>query len=350
VNPQLPADARILIVDDEPANVRVLEKVLKQNGYESLVSVTDPCQAMATFAESSPDLVLLDLHMPQVDGFEVLRAMTEQAPLGSYLPILALTAEVNQEARHRALSEGAKDFLTKPFDHQEAVVRIRNLLETRSLHLQLSERSRILETEVRSRTKELEEARNEILDRLARAAEYRDDATRSHIVRVGRIAGRLAQTLGLPAERCEMIARTAPLHDIGKIGVSDVILLKPGKLTPEEFESVKVHTTIGGEILRGGHLPLLRMARAIALTHHERWDGTGYPRGLEGTDIPLTGRIVSVADVFDALTHERPYKRAWSVEKAVGEIEAQRERQFDPEIVAAFGDVVIEDPRLQRGA
>jgi cyclic di-GMP phosphodiesterase len=193
-----------------------------------------------------------------------------------------------------------------------------------------------LEDQVRQRTRDLEQARLEVLDRLALAGEYRDDATQEHAWRIGRLCALLANRLGLAPEQTELIARSAPLHDIGKIGVPDAVLLKPGKLEPAEFEQIKRHTTIGAEILSGSASPLLLAAEKIALTHHERWDGTGYPNGLSGPGIPLLGRVVAVADVFDALTHDRPYKRAWPVAEAIGEISAQSGRQFEPAVVQAF--------------
>jgi putative two-component system response regulator len=189
---------------------------------------------------------------------------------------------------------------------------------------------------VAERTRDLEQARFEILDRLALAEEYRDDVTQEHARRIGRTCSLLARELGLPDENAELLRRAAPVHDVGKIGIPDAILLKPGKLDDAEFERIKTHTTIGAEILSGGSSPLLQTAERVALTHHERWDGQGYPRGLSGEQIPLIGRIAAVADVFDALTHDRPYKHAWPVEESVDEIVCERGRQFDPSVVKAF--------------
>jgi putative two-component system response regulator len=325
---------------------------LETQGYGEITSLTDPRLAEGLFEEVEPDLVLLDLHMPHIGGLELLRRFSVKVPPGEYLPILVLTADGAQEAKQDCLAGGAMDFLTKPFDAQEVLLRIRNLLETRFLHMEIKRYNKGLEMQVRTRTWELEQARNEVIERLAVAAEYRDDATGRHIHRVGEMAAELASALSLPEDDVELIARTAPLHDVGKIGVPDQILLKPGRLTPEEFELVKVHTTIGAQILSGEQVPLLRMAERIALTHHERWDGTGYPRGLAGDSIPQEGRIVAVVDVFDALTHERPYKRAWPFEEAVAEIARQRARQFDPEVVDAFLSVVQDSVSFQqrRGA
>jgi putative two-component system response regulator len=256
---------------------------------------------------------------------------------------LVLTADASPEAKERALSMGAMDFLSMPLDTPEVRVRVKNLLETRHLHRDLQQHNDLLEERVQLRTADLElrtadleQSRFEVLDRLALAAEYRDDATNQHAKRIGRTATLLARELGFSAKALRQIRRTAPIHDIGKMGIPDQILLKPGKLTAAEFEVMKTHTTIGAQMLSGSQAPVLQMAEQIALTHHERWDGTGYPNGLAGEQIPIAGRIVSVADVFDALVHDRPYKEAWPVDQAAEEIIKQAGRQFDPQVVDAF--------------
>jgi putative two-component system response regulator len=334
---------KILIVDDEPVNVIVLEQFLQEDGYTQIKGVTDPRLVPALLEDYRPDLVVLDLLMPHMDGFQVLRHVTASLPPGTYLPVLVLTADATLETRRRALEHGATDFLIKPFDEVEVLLRIKNLLRTRHQHVMLHHVNAHLEQKVEERTqtlltyqRDLELSQLEVLQRLARAAEYRDDETGQHTHRVGRTAAMLAQLLGSGAMECELIECAAPLHDVGKIGISDLILLKPGKLTPQEFDVIKTHTTIGAGILSGGQSDIIQMAESIALTHHERWDGTGYPQGLSGENIPLIGRIVAVADVFDAFTHDRPYKRAWPVEDAVREITAQRGRQFDAGVVDSF--------------
>ncbi len=327
--------ARILVVDDEPANVQLLKRALEQQGYENVQVTTDPRQVPTLLTEFQPDLVLLDLFMPHLDGFEVLELIRGLIPHDNYVPVLVLTADFTPETKRRALAAGANDFLTKPFDLGEVLLRIRNMLQTRWLHVQLQGQKQLLEVRVRSRTSELEEAYVETFERLALAAEYRDDDTGQHTRRVGRTAGLLASAMGLDREDIVLIERAAALHDIGKIGIPDRILLKPGKLVPEEFDVVKTHTAIGAQILSGSHSPLLRLAEQIALTHHERWDGSGYA-GLAGEHIPIAGRITTVADVFDALTHKRPYKEAWPVDQAIAEVAQQRERQFDPSVADAF--------------
>jgi putative two-component system response regulator len=329
-------DAGILVVDDKAVNIRLLEGILGRAGYTRLASTTDPREVLSIFMSLQPDLVLLDLTMPYLNGFEVMEQLKPLIPSGDYLPILVLTADVTGEVKRRALSAGAKDFLTKPFDTIEVLLRIENLLKTRLLYLQLREQNQALDERVRERTLSLEKAQIEILARLAEAAEYHDDETGKHTQRVGQISGMIAHVLGLPAAEVELIRQAAPLHDVGKIGIPDSILLKRGKLTAEEFEVMKKHTTIGAKMLANGHSDLIQMAECIALMHHERWDGTGYPGKLRGEDIPLVGRIVTVADVFDALTHERPYKTAWPVEEALAEIERQRGQQFDPRVAEAF--------------
>ena len=329
----------ILAVDDEEANVLLLRRVLERAGHTSVTTTTDPAQVPALFLETRPRLLLLDLHMPRVDGFELMEQIGALTSERRSIPFLVLTADVTDEAKRRALSLGARDFLTKPLDNIELLLRVRNLLQVQLLQDRLFEHNATLEELVAERTLDLERARLEILERLALAAEYRDDATQEHGWRIGRTGFLLAVALGLPSGDAELIRRAAPLHDIGKIGIPDLILLKPGKLTDDEFEQMKAHTTIGAEILSGSSSSLLRMAQSIALTHHERWDGQGYPNGLSGDRIPLEGRIAAVADVFDALTHERPYKHAWTVKEAVAEIFHQDGQHFDPFVVNAFARV-----------
>jgi putative two-component system response regulator len=327
---------RLLIVDDESANVRLLELILRQAGYAALQATTDPRRVPALVSEFRPDLILLDLHMPAVSGFEVLEALRASAEDNAFLPVLVLTGDMTARTRQRALAGGAKDFVTKPFDRAEVLLRIKNLLETRLLHLRLRGQNDALETAVGERTRELEAARFEVLERLSLAAEFRDDNTGQHTERVGRTSALLASALGLPDGQVEVLRQAARLHDVGKIGIPDAVLLKPGRLEPAEFDAMKRHTTIGGGILSNGQSALLRVAEQVALSHHERWDGSGYPLGLGGEAIPLVGRIVAVADVFDALTHARPYKQPWPVAEAADEIDRLSGRQFDPAVVRAF--------------
>lgn len=328
--------AGILIVDDNPSNVQILERLLTKNGFVNVITTTDPYEALSMHESVEPDLLLLDLHMPTLDGFAVLERLRGRVRSETYSPVLVLTADATPEAKYRALQGGAEDFLTKPFDHAEVLLRVRNMLRTRYLQLQLGNQNAVLETKVQQRTRDLDEARIEVADRLALAAEYRDDDTHQHTQRVAETSCRIARGLGLNDAYIEMLRRAAPLHDVGKIGISDSILLKPGKLTPPEFDTMKTHTTIGAKILSGSRVALLMLGEEIALSHHERWDGGGYPNGLARDEIPLSGRIVAVADVFDALTHERPYKPAWPVGRAIEEMERLRGKQFAPDVFDVF--------------
>ena len=336
-------EAQLLIVDDERMNIVLLEELLQRAGYRRVASTTDSRTVLELFSQLQPDLILLDLMMPHLDGYAVLGQLRQLIPPGSYLPILVLTSDISNESKVRALRLGARDFMTKPFNATEAMLRVRNLLETRLLHLQLQEQKRlveeqnqVLEGRVRERTRALEEAHAEMLERLARAAEFRDDDTGQHTQRVARLAAGLGRAAGLDAQTVDLIERAAPLHDVGKIGISDAILLKPGRLTSEESVVMQTHTTIGAALLSGGHSPLMQLAEEIALSHHERWDGKGYPQGLAGDAIPLGGRIVTLVDVFDALTHARPYKPAWPVADALAEMARGGGTQFDPHLLPLF--------------
>jgi putative two-component system response regulator len=335
--------AKILIVDDGEANVALLEAMLREAGYAELISTTNSSEVVALCAANSPDLILLDLHMPHPDGYEVMELLAPWID-ARWFPILVLTADITPAAKERALSSGARDFVTKPFDRTEVLLRIKNLLEVRFLQVELRKQNLTLEQRVYERTEELHAARLDALERLAMAAEYRDDDTREHTRRVGRTAAMMARALGFTEDQIELIRVAAPLHDVGKIGIPDRILLKPGKLTSQEFQRMKEHVSIGTSIVSGSGSPILEMAEQIILSHHEWWNGNGYPAGLKGTEIPIPGRIVAVADVFDALTHDRPYKKAWPVEDALIEIRTLSGLQFDPSVVEAFE--ALDHPRL----
>lgn len=333
--------AKILIVDDQPANLLLLDKILKSEGYTRITTIADSREVEEAYRRERFDIVLLDLNMPHLSGFEVMEQL-KRIDAYSYLPILVITAQTDTSTRLRSLDSGAKDFVTKPFDRLEVLTRIRNVLEARLLHNQLRDQNSALEEKVRERTRELHDTRLEIIRRLGRAAEYRDNETGLHIIRMSKFSECLGRTLGMPANECDMLLSASPMHDIGKIGIPDRILLKPGKLEPDEWEIMKTHAAIGAEILSGHPSPLMDMARAIALTHHEKWDGSGYPNNLKGEEIPLAGRISALCDVFDALMTERPYKNAWTVDAAVGYIRENSGRHFDPTLVEAFGGVLPE--------
>jgi putative two-component system response regulator len=326
----------LLIVDDQELNLRVIARVLTQGGYRDVKTTTDAPRAVAMCHEHPPDVLLLDLGMPELDGFGVMAALAGLRAGPGHFPVLVLTGDATIETRRAALAAGADDFLTKPVDPLETILRVGNLVATHHVQQTLRDEKALLEDAVQERTAELEHARTEALARLALASEYRDDVTHEHAQRIGRTSRRIAEAAGAGRELIELIDRAASLHDIGKLAIPDAILLKPGPLDEDEFALMTTHTTIGGEILGGSRSPLLQMGSQIALTHHERWDGTGYPLGLAGDHIALSGRIVAVADVFDALTHARPYKDAWPVAKAVRTILDGGAKHFDPDVVAAF--------------
>lgn len=326
---------RILVVDDEPANVRLLERILRRDGYTDIRTTTRSSDALASAATQPPDIVLLDLHMPELNGVEVIRGLRSLSPW-TYPLVVVLTGDASAEAKADVLSAGAKDFITKPFDTAEVLLRIRNLADLRVVHNRLQQANEQLEEKVRQRTAELEEARLDVLDRLAMASEFRDDTTGQHTRRVGAVAEGLARILGLPDSEVELIARAAPLHDLGKIAIPDRILLKPGPLDDAEVAIMRTHTTVGAKLLSPSRSPLLMAARDVALSHHERWDGRGYPYGLVGKDIPLAGRIVALSDFFDAMTHDRPYRAGHAVPDVLDMIKRERGSHFDPEVVDAF--------------
>lgn len=346
------SDARLLIIDDTDANLQLMERILKRAGYTSVNTTADPTAAVSLYIRLQPDLIVLDLHMPGMDGFEVMEALNDVVPTNSFLPILVLTGDVDRDARDRALSTGAKDFLTKPFDPTELLLRIRNLLETRQLHQVLQNHNEHLENTVAERTGELrqaldtlkeaqsrlKESQEETVRRLSIAAELRDESTGAHIQRMSRYCALMARELGMESDECELLRLASQMHDVGKIGIPDSILLKPGPLTLKERAVMERHCDVGHRILMGSDAELVVMAATIAWTHHEKVDGTGYPRGLSGDDIPIEGRIAAVADVFDALTTERVYKHAFPVNTAVSILREGSGTHFDPELVETFLD------------
>jgi putative two-component system response regulator len=332
--------ARILVVDDDLTNLNVLIRTLQRAGFMNVHGVWEAEDVLLTVAAFQPDVVLLDLHMPGANGLELLMDLKAVQGRRNYLPVLVLTGDGSRAMRDAALAAGARDFITKPFESAEVILRVRNLIDTRLLHVELQRQNTMLNERFEARTQELEAAKVEILERLARAADFRDESVYGHTTRVGELAARIAEEMGQSTAEVEQIRVAARLHDIGKIGLSDSILMKPGKLAPAEFLAQEKHTLIGANILAGSRFPILRLAEQIALTHHESWDGSGYPRGLSGQEIPLCGRITAVADVFDALTHKRAYKAAWRLDDAVDEIKHQSGTKFDPGVVKAFLNVV----------
>lgn len=332
---------RILIIDDQKLHALFLQKVLEKEGYKNVSSENDPLRALSNMKDLQPDIIVLDLDMPQMDGFQVMERLNDFRK-DTQLPILAISPDASSEIRLRALQSGATDILIHPYEIIEILFRIRNMIEMRMLHLQLQNQNKILEFKVQERTKELRENQLDIIRRLAEAAEFRDADTGVHIIRMSQYCAELGGALGMGDQECELLLNASPLHDIGKIGISDSILKKPGKLTPEEYEIMKTHTTIGAKLLAGSNSPVMKLAQTIALTHHERWEGTGYPYKLKGDQIPFVGQICSVCDVFDALTSKRPYKAAWSVGEATSEIVKGRGSQFNPAIVDRFMAILPE--------
>lgn len=327
--------ARILVVDDERSNLILMERMLRAEGYVNLVPIQDPRDFLAIYHEAPPDLILLDIRMPHVSGFDLIEQIAAlQDPLAP--PILVLTAQHSRDYLLRALQAGARDFIGKPFDRAEVVARVRNMLDVQLAHRMTLDQKDLLERLVQERTHEIRTTRLQVVQRLGRAAEYRDNETGSHILRMSHISALIARHAGWDEAQCEMMLHASPMHDVGKIGIPDAILLKPGKLTPEEWRIMQTHTRIGGDILGGDDSDLLHLAREIALTHHEKWDGSGYPEGLAGDAIPMSGRIVALADVFDALTSERPYKRAWPVAEALQWMRDNSGSHFDPRLAELF--------------
>lgn len=327
---------RLLVVDDEPANTALLSALVARWGLGDVTATSDSGQVLELCSQLDPDLLLLDLHMPPPSGLDLLKALGDRLEGAVPLPVMVLTADITSETMRTALRLGARDFLTKPFDPEEVRLRVRNLLEMRLLHRDQARHATRLEERVRERTRHLEQARLEILERLALAAEYRDDDTGQHTVRVARTSAQLAAAMGMTSTEVGEIALAAPLHDVGKIALPDRILLKPGALTPSEHDEMKSHVRVGADILGDSISSVLQMAEQIARTHHERWDATGFLQGLRGEEIPLVGRIVAVADVFDALTHRRPYKEPWPLDRAVDEVISSAGSHFDPDVVQAF--------------
>ncbi len=325
----------LLVVDDNATNLVLFRHLLQKIEAAEVKSFSDSVAALAWCAENEPDLIVLDYMMPVMDGLEFIRRL-RRMPGRADVPVVMVTADAESDVRHQALEIGAQDFLTKPVDKTELIARVRNLLALRKSLQQLANRAAWLGEEVKKATAEITAREKEAILRLSRAAEYRDPETGTHLLRMSNYARLIAAQMGLPAAEQELLLDAAPMHDIGKVATPDNILLKPGKLTPEEFDVMKQHAVIGYEILRDSVSPLLQCAAALALTHHEKFDGSGYPQGLAGVSIPLHGRIVAVADVFDALTSERPYKKAWALEEAVEFMKTNSGRHFDPTCIDAF--------------
>jgi putative two-component system response regulator len=329
--------SKILIVDDQQVNILLLKQMLQSAGYISITSTTDPKEVAGLQTANHYDLILLDLQMPVMDGFEVMEELKKIEP-DQYLSVLVVTAQPGHKLR--ALNTGAKDFVSKPFELPEILARVHNLLEVRLLHNQLQNYNDSLEEQVRERTNELQESYLETIFTMTRAVEHKDKDIGDHVKRISYYCRDLAQNLGMDAEFVDKIFFASPMHDVGKIGIPDYILLKSSSLNPDEWQIMKSHTTIGSRILGESKSAYLKMGAEIALSHHECWDGSGYPNGLRGEEIPFSARIMSICDVYDALRSKRPYKRAFSHVETKNIIEVGDGRtkpiHFDPMILAAF--------------
>lgn len=342
-------NSKVLICDDSTTNVLLLKALLEAEGLEQVVTQTDPRQVLPCLqSQGDVDLLLLDLEMPHMHGFDVMRAIREmKSGQVGMMPILVITGSAAKDAKTRALELGATDFVHKPFDQSEVSLRVRNLLRMRWGYVRQVHISEELERKVQARTHELTRATDAFVRKLAQVCEMRDIETGKHIARVGRMARMLAEACGMPDTICFMIERAAPLHDVGKIGIPDEILLKPGKLTEDEYAHMKQHASIGQSILNEHDSLLVQMAATIATSHHERWDGTGYPEGLRGESIPIEGRITAICDVFDALMSQRPYKNPWSEQDAVEYLVSQSGHHFDPNLVDLFVQHIDDVERIR---
>ncbi len=333
--------AKILVVGDESGNLRLIEAILCPLGYEVILA-SDGEEALAKVKETLPNLILLDILMPKIDGFGVARRLKEDEA-GKTIPIVMMTTQTEVEDRLKALEAGVDDFLNKPVDEAELRARVNSLLKVKAYNDHMRNYQRELEAEVAKRTQDIAKAFEKIkiasLDtvyRLSRAAEYKDEDTGAHVERMSHYSSAIARGMGLGDEFVEQILWASPMHDIGKIGIPDRVLQKPGKLDPNEWVIMRQHTIIGAEILKDASADFIKLAADIALTHHEKWNGSGYPKGVKGSDIPLSGRIVALADVFDALTSARPYKAPFPLEKALAIIKEGQGSHFDPQVVDTF--------------
>ncbi len=331
-------DYKVLICDDSIANVMLLASLLEEEGITQSKWLTDPRQVAVELGKNDYDLLMLDIEMPGMTGFDVMEQIKRESLVDDYFPILILTGHQDAETRNRALAAGAADFVNKPFDQTEVLLRVKHLLHVRSAYKIKAELADRLESMVEERTRELSRATDVLIARLAKAGELRDNETGRHVLRVGRYARAIAEGAGLPSQICFMIEKAAPLHDLGKIGIPDSILLKNARLDDDERKVMDTHAAIGAELLQEHESALVKMASSIALNHHEKWDGSGYPAGLSGESIPIEGRITAISDVFDALTTLRPYKETWSVDDAVEEITKSAGSHFDPGLVKVFVD------------
>lgn len=352
---------KIMIIDDEQLVIRVVRRFLASDGYQNFVTLTDPRNAIETIEAEKPDVVLLDIMMPHVTGLDLLKVRQRTSTL-QHIPFIILSANSENQTKREALQLGATEFLAKPVDPLDLVLRVQNALIVKRHYDHLENYAVELEKQVRARTRQIDRSREQIIQCLARAAEYRDNETGEHVIRVGKYCGVISRQLGFETDYCRQIELASQLHDVGKIGIPDAILLNPNKLTRDEFEIMKTHCELGCEIMEplantelervkhhidrngimmeGVDAHMLELAATIARTHHEKWDGTGYPNGLAGDQIPIEGRITCVADVYDALCSERPYKPKFPIKKCLEIMLSERGSRFDPIVLDAFLDQI----------
>ena len=328
-----PSQQTILVVDDTPENIDLLTEVLNPH-YRTRIATNGDRALKIAFSDTPPDLILIDIMMPGISGYEVCQQLKEN-PDTRGIPVIFVTAMSEISDEKKGLELGAVDYITKPISPAIVLARVMT-------HLALYDQTHELERMVELRTAELQKTRQQIIRRLGRASEFKDNETGNHVIRMSHYSRLIAQAVGMGKESVDLLFNAAPMHDVGKIGIPDSVLLKPGKLNDAEWNIMRKHPEIGAEIIGNHHDDLLRTARIVALTHHEKWDGSGYPNQMKGDEIPLTGRIVTIADVFDALTSERPYKKAWSTEDAVHLIEKNVGSHFDPGLIDPFKSVMPE--------
>jgi putative two-component system response regulator len=340
------SDAGILVIDVDADAVRFLVETLERAGYGCVRACTDCAGLGACLAAGDLDLIVLDMGLQEAEGLALLEEVRQQLSPDDFLPVIAIGSAPDAGLGVKALQAGAREYMGRPVDAEEFLVRVNSLLEIRSLCLRMREGEQSLEELLRRRTRECHDSHLELLERLARVAELRDDPSGGHPGRVGRLAGLIAQELMLPAEETKSIMRAAPLHDLGNVGISDDLVRLEGNYTEEQREQMREHTSLGAYLLHGAENGVLQTAESIALNHHERWDGFGYPQGLSHMDIPMAARIVAVADALDAMTHPGQYKETCSISAALDEIRREAGWQFDPEVVAALVRVYERQPGM----